>query len=361
MVISHQLVDAIYAMEPPGRFLKKCASTGEWTELSRKEASNKAAQAMAYAVRSDLKLKSRIQSASQQPRVKLPKERSSSASNTSASAATSLAGGGDANLDDGNVLKNPLSSYDLPSLQQQLLQMQRSQSRPTFPSLGLTAPLTLNELLPLARAQLISQAQIQQLYHQQQQQELSYQYLLGQHTLQPQTQVTSSSPLSSISAPGTPSDSDILRQAILLRSIYGGGAQPLSSVQSNARTHLGVGLSNVCMPNQPTFGAATALQGGQLLDQVQRAAILRNLFAESSLAATSSQPQSQSRGLPLHLLTPPLSYGANHQVMELLQRNSQSKHFRPNKSADDVKGEFREDSNDPPLSSREGKDEGADE
>ena len=355
MVISHQLVDAIYAMEPPGRFLKKCASTGEWTELSRKEASNKAAQAMAYAVRSDLKLKSRIQSASQQPRVKLPKERSSSASNTSASAATSLQGGGDANLDDGNVLKNPLSAYDLPSLQQQLLQMQRSQSGPAFPSLGLTAPLTLNELLPLARAQLISQAQIQQLYHQQQQQELSYQYLLGQHTLQPQTQITSSSPLSS-----PPSESDILRQAILLRNnVYGGGAQPSSSVQSNA--HALLGASNNFMPNQPTFGAAIApQQGGQLLDQVQRAAILRNLFAESSLAASSGHPQSQSLGLPLHPLTPPSSYGANQQVMELLQRNSQSQHFRPNKSADDVEGELREDSNDPPLS-REGDDEGAEE
>lgn len=339
-------------MEPPGRFLKKCASNGEWTELSRKEASNKAAQAMAYAVRSDLKLKSRIQSASSQ--VNLPKERSSSASNTSASAATSLQGGGDANLDDGNVLKNPLSSYDLPSLQQQLLQMQRSQSGPAFARLGLTAPLTLNELLPLARAQLISQAQIQQLYHQQQQQELSYQYLLGQHTLQPQTQITSSSPLSS-----PPSESDILRQAILLRSIYGGGAQPSSSVQSNAHALLGV--SNNFMPNQPTFGAAIApQQGGQLLDQVQRAAILRNLFAESSLTASSGHPQSQSLGLPLHPLTPPSSYGANQQVMELLQRNSRSQHFRPNKSADDVEGELREDSNDPPLS-REGDDEGAEE
>jgi hypothetical protein len=51
VAISKAIVEAIYSMEPPGRFLRKGAATGEWQELSKKEALNKAAQAMAYAVR----------------------------------------------------------------------------------------------------------------------------------------------------------------------------------------------------------------------------------------------------------------------------------------------------------------------
>jgi len=51
MMISKAIVEAIYSMQPPGRFLKKCADTGQWRELTRREAADKAAQAMAYAVR----------------------------------------------------------------------------------------------------------------------------------------------------------------------------------------------------------------------------------------------------------------------------------------------------------------------
>jgi hypothetical protein len=51
MMISRTIVDDIYSKEPPGRFLKECPDTGQWIELSRREAADKAAQAMAYAVR----------------------------------------------------------------------------------------------------------------------------------------------------------------------------------------------------------------------------------------------------------------------------------------------------------------------
>ena len=51
MNISESIVDAIYSMEPPGRFLKKCTETGRWTEIPKKEAADKAAQAMAYVIR----------------------------------------------------------------------------------------------------------------------------------------------------------------------------------------------------------------------------------------------------------------------------------------------------------------------
>ncbi|KAL7451104.1 hypothetical protein ACHAWC_002937 [Mediolabrus comicus] len=51
MMISRTIVDDIYSKEPPGRFLKECPDTRQWIELSRREAADKAAQAMAYTVR----------------------------------------------------------------------------------------------------------------------------------------------------------------------------------------------------------------------------------------------------------------------------------------------------------------------
>ena len=51
MMISRTIVDDIYSKEPPGRFLKECPDTRQWIELSRREAADKAAQAMAYVVR----------------------------------------------------------------------------------------------------------------------------------------------------------------------------------------------------------------------------------------------------------------------------------------------------------------------
>ena len=51
MNMAKAIVEAIYSKEPPGRFLKKCTETGQWKELSKMEAANKAVQAMGYAVR----------------------------------------------------------------------------------------------------------------------------------------------------------------------------------------------------------------------------------------------------------------------------------------------------------------------
>ncbi len=51
MAMAKAIVESIYSMEPPGRFLKKCPGEfGEWRELLRREAADKAAQAMAYAI-----------------------------------------------------------------------------------------------------------------------------------------------------------------------------------------------------------------------------------------------------------------------------------------------------------------------
>eukprot|EP00984_Skeletonema_dohrnii_P028304 scaffold18244_cov131-Skeletonema_dohrnii-CCMP3373.AAC.1 len=72
VAISKAIVEAIYSMEPPGRFLRKCAATGEWQELSKKEAFNKAAQAMAYAVR-DLAKVERGQSCAVPSQIAIPR------------------------------------------------------------------------------------------------------------------------------------------------------------------------------------------------------------------------------------------------------------------------------------------------
>jgi hypothetical protein len=52
MDISKAIVEAVYSMDPPGRFLKQCPETGQWNELSKRDAADRAAQAMAYAIRS---------------------------------------------------------------------------------------------------------------------------------------------------------------------------------------------------------------------------------------------------------------------------------------------------------------------
>ena len=59
MNMSNVIVEAIYSMKPPGRFLKKCPNTGQWSELSTRDAADRVAQAMAYAVRGKDKSKRR--------------------------------------------------------------------------------------------------------------------------------------------------------------------------------------------------------------------------------------------------------------------------------------------------------------
>ena len=51
--ISKAIVEAIYSMDPPGRFLKKCPDTGQWKELSRRDAADRAAQAMAFVIKGE--------------------------------------------------------------------------------------------------------------------------------------------------------------------------------------------------------------------------------------------------------------------------------------------------------------------
>ena len=59
MDMSKAIVEAIYSMDPPGRFLKQCPESCQWNELSKRDAADRVAQAMAYAVRGREKLKRR--------------------------------------------------------------------------------------------------------------------------------------------------------------------------------------------------------------------------------------------------------------------------------------------------------------
>jgi len=96
------------------------------------------------------------------------------------------------------------------------------------------------------------------------------------------------------------------------------------------------------MPNLSMFGAANApQQGTQLLNQEQRAAMLRNLLAAPTYAAPDRQPsQSQSMSLP-------------QRQIELLQRNLQSQNPQQIDSVDEVVVELR-DADIPPSSTAEG-------
>ena len=51
MDMSKAIIEAIYSKDPPGRFLKKCSKSGQWKELRKRDAADRVAQAMAYAVR----------------------------------------------------------------------------------------------------------------------------------------------------------------------------------------------------------------------------------------------------------------------------------------------------------------------
>eukprot|EP00984_Skeletonema_dohrnii_P011875 scaffold4766_cov160-Skeletonema_dohrnii-CCMP3373.AAC.1 len=154
---------------------------------------------------------------------------------------------------------------------------------------------------------------------------------------------------------------DFLRQEFLIRSNYGTGAQPSnSSAQQHQRNvnNYGTGAqpsssaqqhqrnvnaaSNNCMPNLSMFGAANApQQGAQLLNQEQRAAMLRNLLAAPTYAAPDRQPsQSQTMSLP-------------QRQIEMLQRNLQSQNPQQIDSVDEVVVELR-DADIPPSSTTEG-------
>jgi len=328
-------------MDPPGRFLKKCPNTGNWEELSMKEAATRTSQAMAYAVRErvkqgkerrSLRLKSNTAGAqSSQPAEDPPRLPSYvNISTVSASTARKSAetdrggeGGSDAdssasNEDDGNKSGEIPILPANPSLQQQLLQLQQ-QSSTTAPLPANNAGVPLNSLV-----QLLAQAQLQQ--QQQQHQQLLHQ-LLGQFPLGLRTQLPSAS-LSSTLSMSTPSlsaqgtllpnniNSDILRQAsalpqgsTLMNSLQHSNLQNQAQSQSsplNTNTLLGLmGMLQNQPPPAPTITPQLPWLSQQLnqvqqnqLNQVQQNQLLASLLTTPNPNSLMLQQQSQ----PLNLL-----------------------------------------------------------
>lgn len=349
MAISKSIVERIYSMDPPGRFLKKCPNTGGWEELSLKEAATRTSQAMAYAVRESAKQKKEVrslrsksnkgaassQSAKKPPRlpsyVNVQHNASAISSSTARASAAARSGrGGEvgtdadssvSNEDDGNKVggNNEISQSTLPaanpSLQQQLLQLQQQSS---------TASLQANSGTPLnGLVQLLAQAQLQQ--RQQQNQQLLRQ-LLGQFPLGLQTQLPSTSSLPSTLPMSTPSlsgpllpngNSDIFRQASALPqgSSLINLLQQSSLLQNQAQTQSSplstqslLGLMSM-LQNQPqptpTITPQFPWLSQQLnqvqqnqLNQVQQNQLLTSLLTTSPNQTLLQQQQSQ----PLNLL-----------------------------------------------------------
>eukprot|EP00985_Skeletonema_marinoi_P010812 scaffold5065_cov134-Skeletonema_marinoi.AAC.6 len=213
MDISKAIVEAIYSMDPPGRFLKQCPDTGQWNELSKRDAADKAAQAMAYAIKGEsLKQKRRNRRYSQRSLSPQRHMYSHGSNNhqllegndvsSSSVALHGLAAHGpaadtnntestlsndhtDSSLADAMLLRVPA----VPSTSNSRPQLQQSNSTttttlPTSSSIDQSESVNQNGLV-----QLLAQAvQQQQRHHhqrqqqqQQQQQQLPLQYTLGQN------------------------------------------------------------------------------------------------------------------------------------------------------------------------------------
>eukprot|EP00984_Skeletonema_dohrnii_P005814 scaffold2053_cov106-Skeletonema_dohrnii-CCMP3373.AAC.5 len=214
MNMSNAIVEAIYSMEPPGRFLKQCAESGQWKELSKRDAADKTAQAMAYAVSGKEKSKRRrerrrqsrqslslaqddvvgaassqpIDQSAQQPQLNSPKKKlegnvavasSSSAARHGLNASGSTAAGSTDNTESAengghtdSVADEMLHVPRNSNLQQQLMQQLQQSSRNNA-----TLPTTLgNSIDQNVNQNGFTQLLLQTLQQQQLQQQLQLQY-----------------------------------------------------------------------------------------------------------------------------------------------------------------------------------------
>jgi hypothetical protein len=204
MDMSKAIVESIYSMEPPGRFLKQCpGEAGEWIELSRREAADKAAQAMAYAIKGEsLKEKRRERRLSRlPPSLRLQQDdvvekssqradrptidhsaagvRSSSVARHGVAAASANNAESAVNDDHASdlVANGRMLLSDNSNLQQQLVQQLLQLSSTTTLPTSSGAPLNANQT---GLVQVLAQALQQRLQQQQQHQQLPLQHTLGQ-------------------------------------------------------------------------------------------------------------------------------------------------------------------------------------
>jgi hypothetical protein len=211
MNMSNAIVESIYSMEPPGRFLKQCPDTGQWSELSKREAADRVAQAMTYAVRGKEKLKQKkeerrrsrsssrqkskddaaaaksSQSADRPARLRSHATNNNnqledSGSSSAARHGVVARGGGAVGMNNNvqsasSVLLHPDNS----SLQQQLLIRQLLQSSSTTLPTSSGSPIIDQSGLARLLVQTLQQQQLQQQY-------LPLQHTLGEDSLGIQTQ-----------------------------------------------------------------------------------------------------------------------------------------------------------------------------
>jgi hypothetical protein len=250
MDISKAIVKAIYSLDPPGRFLKQCPATGQWNELSKRDAADKAAQAMAYAVSGEEKSKRRKERR-RQSRRSLPLTRDDAVDavssqpvdrsaplhlhsstnhlegNASSSAARNrLATRGSAAADTNNVESSAFNVDHIDSLaddmlrepgnsnlQQQLSQQMQQTSSTNLPT-SVDNPQLVNQngLIQVLAQAVQQQRQHHQQQQQQQQQQLILQSNLGQNPLGQLLQTTQT-PLQPASLDGLTGLSQLLAQA----------------------------------------------------------------------------------------------------------------------------------------------------
>jgi hypothetical protein len=313
MMISRTIVDDIYSKEPPGRFLKECPDTGQWIELSRREAADKAAQAMAYAVRNantpkGASKKKRKAPSSPSTTTATSKQQEGMVKDQSLSSHAILGypGGSVATMSASSavvVSTNP-PPPSISSLQQHIFSplQQSSTSLPAISSVN-----SQNDLL--TQLLLVVQQQQQQI----QEQQLVLWQLLESLTV-PAPAPSISAPSSSfVSAPTISSstqggasfalpntsniNNDILRQTYAAQQgIIGTGLQPANLTPQSQANPQPANPSN----QSSIFGAATnsnplaAAQQQHEMDQVYRASMVQNQFNQ-----------------PLLMSSPPNSMGSN--------------------------------------------------
>ena len=268
MEISKAIVEAIYAEDPPGRFLKKCSKTGKWSELSRRDAADKAAQAMAYVIKGEsLKEKRRLRRFNLTPSSKAegdvggksPKKQQAKKNDLKSNHLSPVRGGAGGTSNDalsgaGNLLQMPGNS----NLHQQLLlqQLNQANSNSTFPaslngSINNNQSLNQNGLGPLQLQMLQQQLPFQLQYNNLVQNPFA-QVLQSQTGLQP-----------AFNGGLNPQLLKQTQQQLLLQSLSNqqNNMLPSSSVPTTLLP-AGVGLSN-------------APQGSQQMDQLQLSLMLQ--------------------------------------------------------------------------------------
>eukprot|EP00985_Skeletonema_marinoi_P003648 scaffold1594_cov211-Skeletonema_marinoi.AAC.1 len=346
MNISQAIVEAIYSKTPPGRFLKKCPDTGQWNELSRREAADRAAQAMAYVIKGESLKEKRRQRRSRLPDQPTTNHSEGTCNNHSSSSSThhgrlaSRRGGAAGTRSNDVPYANELLRVPGHSnLQQQLLLQQLQQSSTTNLPISLGNPHNVNQN---GLAQLMFQS-LQQQQLQQQQQQLPLQYTMGQNPFGIQTHIGLTPQMLNQAQQlqqHSEQQQQLLRRLMTQQNVLPSPSLPMSMSLSapfltghqcqlannnflqnqvqlqSSPSMLGVLSSLQHQPNS-SVGISNVPQGAQQADQLQRSLMLQQnqLLASSSGAPSNNQLQCQQQQLP------PLQAQAAQ-----LQRNLQGSH-----------------------------------